>query len=177
MSIASGIKILWRFIVIATVTLSAILVVLSFTPIAHITNCGGNSSALHRVHSLKNFAVSANFERGDGSFSFSELSESELDQLAALVGSSWNREAKFYVASGKISFSETTRRIVAVCDTPYRNVPEHRVGMWRWPASPTHAVAFSDGTTGLISPKEYAGINQADLVVVASILAGQLRKE
>lgn len=177
MSIVNGFKALWRFVVIATVTLSAILVLLSFTPMAHSTNCGGNSSALQKVHSLKSFAVSSNFDRGDGSFSFSELSEAELDHLAALGGSSWNREAKFYVASGKISFSETTRRIVAVCDTPYSNVPEHRVGIWRWPGPPTHAVAYSDGSTGLISPEEYADINKADFVDVASTVSRKPSRE
>lgn len=177
MSIASGLKTLWRFVVIATVTLSAILVLLSFTPMARTSNCGGNSSALHRVHSLKSFAASSNFERGDESFRFSELSQAELDHLAALGGSPWNREAKFYVASGKISFSETTRRIIAVCDTPYSNVPEHRMGMWRWWAPLTHAVAYSDGNTGLITPEEYAGINKADLIDVASILARKPSRE
>ncbi|WP_038171908.1 hypothetical protein [Verrucomicrobium sp. BvORR106] len=177
MSIVNGFKALWRFVVIATVTLSAILVGLSFTPMMRTSNCGGNSSALHRVHSLKNFAAMAIAERHDGSFNFSELSDAELDQLAALVDSSWNREAKFYVASGKISFSETARRIVAVCDTPYSNVPEHRVGIWRWPGPPTHAVAYSDGSTGLISPEEYADINKADFVDVASTVSRKPSRE
>ncbi|WP_009964216.1 hypothetical protein [Verrucomicrobium spinosum] len=116
-------------------------------------------------------------ERHDGIFSFTELSETELDQLVDLVDSSWNREAKFYVASGKISFSETARRIVAVCDTPYSNVPEHRVGIWRWPGPPTHAAAYSDGSTGLISPEEYADINKADFVDVASTVSRKPSRE
>lgn len=175
MSNVSGLKILWRFMVIATVMLSAIFVVLSFTPMAHISNCGGNSSALHRLHTLKMFAAMTSFERPEGVFSFSELSESELDQLKGFVSSGWNKEAKFYVVSGRMNFQAPVdeRRIIAVCDTAYRNVPEHRMGMWRWPAPPTHAVAFSDGTTGLISPEEYAEINRADMIDVASILARQ----
>lgn len=91
----NGFKVFWRFVVIVTVTLSAILVGLSFTPMMRASNCGGNSSALHRVHSLKNFAAMAIAERHDGIFSFTELSDAELDQLVDLVDSSWHREAKF----------------------------------------------------------------------------------
>lgn len=175
MTIGTGFKAVWRFMVIATVTLSAILVLLSLTPMAHTTNCGGNSSALHTVHRLRTFVAVTSLERSGGVFSFSDLSDIELDQLKAVVGSSWNSEAKFYVASGRIGFQEPMgeRRIIAVCETAYRNVPEHRMGMWRWPAPPTHAAAFSDGTTGLISPEVYAAINRADMIDVASILARQ----
>lgn len=145
---------------------------------AHTTNCGGNSSALQKLHGLKSFAAMTSFERSDGKFSFSELTETELDQLKAVVGSSWNSEAKFYVASGRIGFQEPMgeRRIIAVCDTAYSNIPEHRMGMWRWFAPSTHAAAFSDGTTGLISPEEYAAINQAGMIDVASILGRETDK-
>lgn len=37
---------LWRFIVIVVVTLSAVVVALSFTPLMRATNCGGYSAAL-----------------------------------------------------------------------------------------------------------------------------------
>ncbi|CAN5870853.1 hypothetical protein BH11VER1_BH11VER1_35910 [soil metagenome] len=170
MSIKTGLKSLWRLFVIAAVTLSAIVVALSFTPILRPTNCGGNSSALYRVNRLIRFAHSASMGRPDGAFNFSKLSKTESRDLAQLADSGWNRSAKFYVASGDISFSATTRRIIAVCNTPYRNVPERRLGMWLWPAPPTHAVAFSDGTTELISPTEYASINQSDLLDLASIV-------
>lgn len=170
MSIKTGLKSLWLLLIIVAATLFAIVVVLSFTPMLRPSNCGGNSSALYIVNSLKRFAHDASMDRPDGVFNFLKLSETESRDLAQLADSGWNRSAKFYVASGDIHFSAATRRIIAVCNTPYRNVPERSLGMWSWPAPPTHAAAFSDGTTGLISPTEYASINQSDLLDLVSIV-------
>jgi hypothetical protein len=169
MSIKTALKSLRRLVAIAAVTLSAIVVALSFTPILRPTNCGGNSSALNTVRHLSYFALNASMERPDRVFNFSKLSETETRHLAALADSAWNRPAKFYVKSGDMSFSTTTHKIIALCNTPYRNVPERAI--WFWPPAPTHAVAFSDGTVALVSPAEYANINQSELLDLAAIVA------
>jgi hypothetical protein len=47
------------------------------------------------------------------------------------------------------------KRIIMVCDHPYDNVPQRIFGR----APMAHAVAYSTGETGLISPEEFGRLN------------------
>lgn len=157
---------LWRFIVIVVVTLSAGVVALCFTPLMRATNCGGNSAALFHVGSIGHFAIASSFDRPDRTFAFTKLTEIELRDLTGLARFDWIRSARFLVTSRELKFPPTERCAVVVCDTPYRNVPERVFGL----APPTHAVAYSDGTTGLISTAEYALLVQNDFIDLTTIV-------
>ena len=61
----------------------------------------------------------------------------------------------FVRAEPEASANHKNRRIVIVCDMPYTNVPMRKF----WHAPPTHAVGYSDETTGLISPAEFAKLD------------------
>lgn len=57
------------------------------------------------------------------------------------------------------------RQVVAVCDKPFDNVPRRFFGK----APLTHAIAFADGTTGLISSEEFSKLDLAGFVDVKAI--------
>ena len=171
---------LWRLSVVLAVSLSAFVVVLTFMSGMRPSNCGGNSAALSHVGSISLFAILASRERPDQSFMFTKLTETEQHDLADQVRSDWIRSARFLVTSRELEFPPLERYPVVVCDTPYRNVPERTFGL----APPTHAVAYSDGITGLISPEEYAALVQNDFIDLIAIVGpkepegeGQTRSE
>jgi hypothetical protein len=57
--------------------------------------------------------------------------------------------------------------LLIVCDCAFRNVPRQLIGS----APPTHAAAFSDGSTRLISTEEFAAIDRSSLVPLDELLA------
>lgn len=173
MSAKTIIRRLWRFIVIVVVILSVAIVALSLTPMMRPTNCGGNSAALAHVSSISHFAIASSMDRPDHSFAFTKLTETELRDLAHRARFGWIRSARFLVTSRELTFPPSERYAVVVCDTPYRNVPERTFGL----APPTHAVAYSDGTTELISPAEYSVLVQNAFIDLATIVGPRKNNE
>jgi hypothetical protein len=97
----------------------------------------------------------------DDSFSFADASDEQREQLAMLLRSHWLDSARFLVALQAIQADGGGHcRVIVACDTPYRNVPRPWFGL----APPTHAVAYSDGTSGLISPDEFAALDLSKFV-------------
>jgi hypothetical protein len=62
----------------------------------------------------------------------------------------------------------SNREIVAVCPTLFSNVPEP-ILLNFYHKNFAHAVGYSDGTTGLISPKEFANLNLSNFVSAADL--------
>lgn len=62
--------------------------------------------------------------------------------------------------------SNESKRIIIVCDTPFSDVPKRVI----FQAPPSHAVGYSDGTTGLISPGEYARLNLSSFVSLGDLI-------
>src|SRR5262245_12255001 len=55
------------------------------------------------------------------------------------------------------------RLIVAVCDTDFDNVPQPT--LWNaYKRTPAHAVAYADGTRGLISPKQFRKLDLSGFI-------------
>jgi hypothetical protein len=120
------------------------------------SNCGGNSAALGQVYYIAILARLGAMESEDHSFRFTEVSSEEREELARNSHNHWVKTARFLVSTDPVFEEETQgRRIIVVCDTPYRNVPQRWIGS----APPTHAVAYSDGSCGLISTAEFAALD------------------
>jgi hypothetical protein len=121
-------------------------------------DCGGNVEALSNASNLAQMAMAEMADAEGHSFRFAEAPNRCHEPLRQL---SRIRKARFLVTKHRIAESdETYPQLIAVCDTPYRNVPQRR--FWRNP--PTHAAAYSDGSTKLISPEEFAALPQVDFI-------------
>jgi hypothetical protein len=127
------------------------------------TNCGGNSAALAAVGDYLGVALVGANDSSDGRFDVKAATAKQRRQISRLSGASWLRRAHFLVSTALFTpHSGELRRVLIVCDTPYTNVPQRRF----FKSPPTHAAGFSDGTTGLISPKEFAALDRSTFVAI-----------
>jgi hypothetical protein len=95
-----------------------------FPTLTHTTNCGGNSAALAQVHRIALLARVTTFDAPDHSFRFTFADSQQREQLSQLSRTHWLRSARFLVSTTPVSQDETQpRRVIAVCDTPFSNVP------------------------------------------------------
>ncbi|HZJ15896.1 MAG TPA: hypothetical protein VFD27_12660 [Chthoniobacteraceae bacterium] len=127
---------------------------------SYSTNCGGNTAALGQVTCIALVARMGTFDTPDHSFRFSAADAKQREQLSYLSRPLFH-SARFLVSTAPVFEQETQpRRIIVVCDTPYRNVPEQWIGS----APPTHAAGFADGSKGLISTAEFAALDRSTFV-------------
>jgi hypothetical protein len=146
-------------VVAATVTFGALAV----HSTGRVMNCGGNSAALANARNLAQVAMAGMGEAKDHSFRFAEASE---EWHEALRHSARYGKARFLVTKRRISENDADYpQLIAVCDMPYRNVPERRFGE----NPPTHAAAYSDGSAKLISPEEFAALPKEDFIPVEEL--------
>jgi hypothetical protein len=60
----------------------------------------------------------------------------------------------------------SNREVVIVCKKQFSDV--HKPGFWNlFIPNPAHAVAYSDGTIGLISPKQFSNLNLDGFVAIS----------
>jgi len=127
------------------------------------TNCGGNSAALSIVGSL---AMTAHTSAQDASFSFSNPPKDDQALISQKATSHWLPHAHFLVAKQPVTLSDAhTHRLIVVCDTPYRNVPEKWIGS----APPTHAAGYADGKTALISEAEFMALDRSSFIALDAL--------
>jgi hypothetical protein len=130
------------------------------------SNCGGNSAALSACRSVVLAFQTVALDRGDKPFRVADLNVSERENFRSPTGMSWLPGARLLVTSDQVSISHgQPRKIIAVCDKAYDNVPQRRFG--RSPMS--HAVAYSDGSVGLIPVADYQRSNLSRFVDVMTI--------
>lgn len=134
--------------------------------LARPTNCGGNSAALAACRDIAlSFRVIA-LEHGDRPVLMASLTPEEKENFRHVAGLSWLPGSRILVAQGPIVVRERPpKEILAVCDHPFDNVPRRFVGK----SPPTHAVAYSDGSTGLISIEEFRRADFSGFVDVTTI--------
>jgi hypothetical protein len=129
-------------------------------------NCGGNSAALSECKSIVECLQTIALERGGETVVVTNLSASERENFRLLPGMSWLQDAKVLVTRAPVSAERNrAKQIVAVCDRAFDNVPRRSSG--RPPM--THAVAYSDGSTGLISMEEFQLLDLSQFVDVRNI--------
>lgn len=127
------------------------------------TNCGGNSAALSDVHLYTTVALVAASDNSDHTFSICTATAEQRAQLARVARDHWIPDAHFLVSTNPVfEHDSSPRRIIIVCDTPYRNYPRRWIGS----APPTHAVGYSDGSAGLISPTEFAILDRSSFLAL-----------
>jgi hypothetical protein len=141
-----------------TICTALVLVVLVglLLPLMSSSNCGGNSAALNACGMYLVVVKGWHAEHPHGLFHFDELDLEARDTLTDLPGASWVRSAKFWAKLDDVKIdSAGPKQVVIVCDKPFNNVPQHVL----WNAPMTHAVGYSTGEAGLISPAEFSQLN------------------
>lgn len=74
--------------------------------------------------------------------------------------------AKFLAKRGGLQIDrQGPREVIVVCDRAYDNVPQRL--LWRAPM--THAVGYSTGETGLISPEEFAQLDRREFIDLSTM--------
>ena len=135
------------------------------------SNCGGNSAAIWNVRQYFLIVEMAAARRPDHRFAIASATREEREELAAVARFSGAGRARFLASTQPYQAGAPgPRRLIMVCDTPYRNVPRRLI-----PSSPTHAAAFSDGSVALISVSEYAALDRSVLVPLDQAVTGQMR--
>ena len=125
------------------------------------SNCGGNSAALAAcdgyIKVLQLWAAGHDGQR----FHLAQADSATRHELGLLHRASGLRSARLLARLADVRVDPTAdRRIIMVCDRPHSNVPQRVFG-----SSPmTHAVAYSTGETGLISPEEFARLDLTGFV-------------
>lgn len=143
-----------------------LLYALGLPMLARPTNCGGNSAALAACKDIVLSFRTVSLERGDMPVSITNLTGPEQEYFRFVAGVSWLPNSKVLVAARPIILSEERpREILAVCDTPFDNVPRRFLGR----APLTHAVGYSDGSAGLISVREFRRLNLSGFIDVRKI--------
>ena len=99
--------------------------------------------------------------------SVTTLSAPEQEYFGHIDRPNWLRKATILVTTSPVTITDDQQggAIVAVCDRPFDNVPERMFGK----APLTHAVAYADGTTGLLSVDEFQRLDLSQFVDVRTI--------
>jgi hypothetical protein len=133
------------------------------------SNCGGNSAAIWNVRQYYVIVELAAASRPDHCFTSASATPQEREDLAAVARGPWTGGARYLVSTQPYrAGARGPRRLIAVCDTPFRNVPRRLI-----PPPPTHAAAFSDGSVALLSVAQYAALDHSVLVPLDQLLADQ----
>jgi hypothetical protein len=153
------------------VTLILVAVCLLFTGHSWLqfemtSNCGGNSAALSVVQNLAITAKASTYDGPNHTFCFPDATPIQRQALVECAGHLPKRGPHYLVATGLIMEDDPQpRRVIAVCDKAYTNVPKSFFG------SPhTHAAGYADGSSGLISPTEFNALDRTKFVAIDTLL-------
>jgi hypothetical protein len=124
--------------------------------LAKPSNCGGNSAALTACRNVCLATRIISADRGTNRVSFAGLSVEELREFQNIPGLSWLHGAHLLVRRNGFGLgAEEAKQVIVLCDTAYSNIPRYRLHR----APPTHAVGYSDGSVGLISPAQFRSLD------------------
>ncbi|HEY5042826.1 MAG TPA: hypothetical protein VIK53_12575 [Verrucomicrobiae bacterium] len=156
-------KISNRFIAMLIIAFGIAFLAMQILPmLASTGRLYGNK--LMRLKCYQRVKALRNAETNSPNFNFFKLSD---DNKRDTILHGWNPD--FWI---KTNFtweaSEANRQIIVVCGKEFDNVP--KPGFWNyfW-RNPAHAVGYSDGQTGLISPDKFTNLISAGFVSVASL--------
>jgi hypothetical protein len=150
-------------VVVAVIACGAFLL----PTLARSTNCGGNSAAITYCKDASLSLVLAAKDRG-AAVSATNLTESERENFRHLSRMTWLGTATVLVALEPVSPENNRHQLLAVCSKPYDNVPQRMIGK----APLTHAVAYSDGSSGLISIDDFRKLDLKKFVDVKTLIGG-----
>ena len=138
----------------------------AFLPLlARTTNCGGNSYALSGCKVIGAVA-SMLAEESSNSFNVLKFPYTNSSYMIKLA----QREdfgGDFLIKTNFVSDSPK-REIILVCKKQFDNVPQPTV--WNlFRRNPAHAVCYSDISTALISPQQFAELDLTDFIPLSSL--------
>jgi len=148
-------------IIVVLGLVTAFVLIGVFLPFTHPSNCGGNSAALAdcKLSVLTLRVVSE--DKGE-KFNLYSLSASDSAQIVQFASDHWISGAKIFVRTN-IILDSNPRQILIVCEHAFDNVPQPTI--WNgYRKNPAHAVAYSDGSTGLITPKQFKDLDLSGFV-------------
>lgn len=132
------------------------------------SSCGGNSAALAACGSAVVTFDMVSSDHKDRPVSITTMTAVERACFRDLAGLSWIRPATVLVTRAPVQVgAEGAGQIVAVCNTPFSNVPERLFG--KIPL--THAVAYADRRTALISVEDFRRLDLHDFIDVRTLPA------
>ncbi|MDB6022310.1 MAG: hypothetical protein JWQ04_2167 [Pedosphaera sp.] len=152
---------------------AAVVAIGLFLPplLTRASNCGGNSPALSVCKSCIEELEIAEEDKPQ-KFDVFSISQSDKSEIARMAQNHWIPESKFFIRTN-VDLSSTPKRIIVVCDTQYGNVPQPTV--WNgWRENPAHAVGYSDGTAGLISPEEFKTLDLSGFIDATKLPANNV---
>jgi type II secretory pathway pseudopilin PulG len=137
------------------------------------TNCGGNSAALSACRDVALSFRTIALDHED-QVSIADLTPRERNYFRHVMGLSWLPDSRILVAPGPIIFRDgQPKAIVAVCDHAFDNVPRRFIGK----APLTHAVAYSDGSTGSMSEEKFQRTDFSKFIEVRTIAQKSLEPD
>lgn len=146
---------------------STVFVVGALLPALRLpSNCGGNTAASSACRAYVLAARISISDRSDSAFNFETAAEDDrtemLDRLRR-KSRTWLRNAGFYVRMGEFAVGpDAPKEIVVMCATPFDNVPQRRFGR----APMAHAVGYSNGKCGLISPEDFSQLELSEFQLI-----------
>jgi hypothetical protein len=134
------------------------------------SNCGGNSAALAACSGYIMILHVWALDHADQSFHLDHADTQTRHGLARLPGASWIRLARLMARVDDVRVDAVgAKRVIMVCDRAYDNVPQRMFG-----TSPmAHAVAYSTGEIGLISPDEFVRLDLSGFVDLRTLAETQ----
>ena len=131
------------------------------------SNCGGNNAALSDVRLYTLIAEREALASPNCQFDVTSATPSQCRALADVVNDIWIRDAGFLVSTRPYVVNQLQpKSVVIVCDRPFRNVPRYLFGQ----PPPAYAAAFSDGTTALLTEKQFAALDHAAFVSLNTLI-------
>ncbi len=141
--------------------LTGILLGTLLPALSRTSNCGGNTAALAICN---NCVLSLYLASGDETkpFNINSLSAEKKAEIVKSIEDHWNLGANFFVRTN-VPLRDIRRQILVVCDQPFNNVPQPT--LWNgFKQTPKHAVGYSDGNTGLITPTQFKELNLSEFI-------------
>lgn len=139
---------------VGVIALVGVVVLPAFAP---ASNCGGNSYA---NAACKQILIYEEWARATNSlmFDIARLDAVDRTNLFRVVTSHWTSGAGYWLRTNGFS-DRAAKQVVVVCDTVCDNVPQPTI--WNlYRRNPAHAVGYSDGTRGLISPSDFKALDR-----------------
>lgn len=158
----------WGFVRIAGICLCVAACVFIWARLGGPSSCEGNTAALAACKTVvtRLDMVSQDWTNAPVSVADIDSWENQHIKFGSLPGLEFLPHAKILVRSTPISFSGAgSHEIVAVCDTPFDNVPRRVFGK----APMTHAVSYSDWTSTLIPVEEFERLDLSGFIDVKTL--------
>lgn len=158
---------------VALTTLSLVGAALFIAFATQATNCGGNSAALTACQNYIGVLEVWDRDHPNEAFRYRDAGRELQEEVTHLAGADWIRSARLLAKVENVRMDpHGVKEVVIACDRAYDNVPERRF----WWSPMMHAVDYSTGEVGLISPSEFEQLDLTDCVDLQTMnLDGEAR--